>query len=245
MTVSAPASDGQTDSTDRPPSALVAFPAAGGGVWMFAGLRQQLSEDVELIVPDLPGRGRRARAEVSDIDQLAEQLSAELVDRIGERPYIIFGSCFGSLVSYRLIHELIRQGNRLPELFMVSARQPPDAAPGYEMYSDWSDGQFHDYLQSVWDVDPERNAAAMRLLVRQMKTDAAIGATYRHVDPEPMPVPIIAYHGVDYQWVTPAELEQWRLCTTGSFRLSLVPGGRDFYVNDASQLIADLESVLA
>ncbi|WP_182875697.1 thioesterase II family protein [Microbispora sp. H10670] len=235
-------SEGQTTAT------LIAFPAAGGGAWMFARLRRALPSHVELVVPDLPGRGRRAGpGQAESFAELVGQLCDELGERVVRHPYVVFGSCFGSLLSFELLREIRRRRLPLPRAFMVSAREPPDTAPSYSRYLSREDGELRDYLQRNHPVDRSDKPAAQLqdLLIGYLRRDVAIAAPYQYTAEEPLPVPIFAYHGTDDPEVPPDGLEEWRTHTTQEFTLRLVPGERDFYLSDTRQLLADLTEVLS
>lgn len=233
---------------------LVAFPAAGGGVWMFAALRRQIPAGLKLVVPDLPGRGKRARCGlVLDIFQLVAELCDEVTEQVSGRPYAVFGSCFGSLIGFELVREIRRRNLRLPQAFLVSARQPPDTAPSYAHLLGRTDEQLRAYLQRNRPIDRSNRGAVQLqdLLLKQLRTDIRIGASHNYAAEAPLSMPIYAYHGASgidekaEDLATSAEgLDHWRAHTTGSFRLDVVPGGRDFYMTDPSRLVADLVAVL-
>jgi surfactin synthase thioesterase subunit len=227
--------------------AIIAFPAAGGGKWLFTGLRQALPPGVRLITPELPGRGRRASGcSVRTMPDLVELLCGDLQALVGDRRYVIFGSCFGSLVSFELLRGLRRRRLPLPDAFLVSARMPPDLAPGYQQYADWQDEQLREYLDLVWpEQNPSKAVSDLRaVILGYLKRDIEIGASHEFRHEDPFELPIYAYRG-DADWsVSPEELKTWEAHTSGPFIFRAVRGSRDFYLEDHGQLIADVTELL-
>ncbi|MFD0883310.1 thioesterase II family protein [Streptosporangium algeriense] len=229
---------------------LIAFPAAGGGKWMFTGLRRALPPGLKLVVPDLPGRGKRTRdTSVGSVAELVTELCDELEPEFHHGRYVLFGSCFGSLVAFELLREIRRRGHPMAEAFVVSARKPPDIAESYRAYAGWTDEQLGGYLDYIWPaerVNGENGAlGALRgLVIRQLRRDVQIAANYDFEPERVFDLPIYAYRGADDQSITAEELKTWRSHTSGPFTFRAVTGGRDFYADDCDRLVADLEQVL-
>jgi len=219
------------------PTALVVFPGAGGGAGMFAAVRRELSPGDELIVPDLPGRGRRAGfPPEAGVDKLVHDLADEVTARVAERPWALFGTSFGTLLAVEYLREVYRRAAPAPAVLVVSGRRPPDRAGGYGQYLGWCDDRLWAHLGGP---DPADLPAELRVLVlERLRADIRLGAGYRYRPGKPFAAPIVACHGTAETGVSTVDLIAWRNHTTGGFRLVEVSGDHYFYRSRPRDLLA-------
>jgi medium-chain acyl-[acyl-carrier-protein] hydrolase len=222
---------------------VVAFPGGGGSSGMFDQLRKRLSGTADVIVPDTPGRGRRTRSRLTDVRAVAAELRPELRERIGDRPYVVFAACLGTLVGYELLRELSHARERMPVRFVVCGRPAPDLPAELERYVDWPDRRLDAFLRDTLpsDYDWDRIPVELRDIIRnRLKKDIELGAAYRHHAEERLQVPIHAYGGRSDTHITRDDLDTWRTHTAVEFGLHLVPGGAYFYLEDPDTIIPAL-----
>ncbi|MFB8035330.1 thioesterase II family protein [Streptomyces sp. NPDC056004] len=238
-----------TSDAPEETSLVVALPAGGGGAGMFAQLRKALPAGTGLVVPDLPGRGRRTRAPRElTVPGLAAELAAELEPRIAGRPYAVFATCFSTIVGLELVWQLLERGIPPTRALLVSGRQPPDVAPPFEALDKLSDEEVLDGMRRFWpsELDWESMPKALHdILLRQTRRDNELGLGYVYEPRGPLPVPVIAYQGMDDPGVTVPELSDWGAHTSVSFTLRVVPGGHYFYMTHTDRLAGELGALLA
>ena len=218
---------------------LVAFPPAGASQGIFSGLRRALGRSTQVIAPDIVGRGNHAGGD-STLTALAAKLAGELPGRIAERRYAVFGTSFGSIVAFEFVREIQARRLHLPELLIVSGRQPPEDTDGFAECASWTDDEVWKHLlESQPDGTDLRTAPAelQELAIEWFKRDMRLGAGYRYVPSEPLNVPIVVCHGTHDHGVRKTELRGWERHTSKSFTVRLVTGGHFFYVSRPDALI--------
>ncbi|MEU7935524.1 thioesterase II family protein [Micromonospora echinofusca] len=228
---------------------VVALPPAGGGTGMFAPLRKALPDGVTVVVPDLPGRGRRMRQPPGQtVDRLVAELAAELAPRLARQPYVVFAACFGTVIALELVWHIIDRELPRPRALLVSGRHPPQTAPAFEPLAEHSDEEILDRLGqswpsgSAWHQLPETFRA---LMVRQVRMDNDLGLGHRHVPRGPLPIPVRVYHGIDDPELTVEDLAGWSAHTAEPLPVRLVPGGHYFFMHHVDELAEGLTAALA
>ncbi|MEV2278202.1 alpha/beta fold hydrolase [Nocardiopsis sp. NPDC049922] len=227
---------------------VVAFPAGGGGAGVFAALRKAIPAGIGLAVPDLPGRGRRTRAPAGlTVADLAAEITAELEPRIASRPYVVFATCFGTIIGLELVWQILERGLPGPRALVVSGRRPPDTAPSFEPLGTRTDEEILDRLGASWPpgTDVRELPTPIRtLMIRQIRRDNELGLGYVHSPRGPLPLPISALHGIEDPELDVEDMEYWRSHTKSSFRVGLVPGGHYFYLTNPDELAEELTGFL-
>jgi surfactin synthase thioesterase subunit len=218
---------------------LVAFPPAGTSQGIFSGLRRALGKPTQVIAPDLPGRGGRAGRDLT-LTALAAELAGELAGRIADSRYAVFGTSFGSIVAFEYVREIQARHLRLPELLIVSGRQPPEDTDDFAERAAWTDDEVWKHLlKSQPDGTDLRTAPAelRELAIEWFKTDIRLGAGYRYAPTGPLNVPIVVCRGTRDHGVRKKELRAWKRHTSKSFTIHPVTGGHYFYVSRPDALI--------
>lgn len=112
-----------------PLARLVIFHHAGGSGAAFARLARELPDEIQIVLHDLPGRGRRhAESPGVDMRALVTQ-AADAVDTLGAAvPVGLFGHSMGAILASEVSSELHRRG-RPPAWLGLSGRVPPRHLP--------------------------------------------------------------------------------------------------------------------
>ncbi len=210
---------------------VICFPHAGGWPSAFHPWVDLLPTGVDLLVGQLPGRGARLYEEPA---RSVEVIADALVDQIAplnDRPYVLIGHSFGSVIAFELTRHLERWGYALPELVLVSACQAPHVRREPPFVHHLDDAQLLRYLERIGGI-PElllERSEMLQAVLRTVRTDFEALETYRCAPQAPLPVPLIACGAVDDPLVSPTSLRTWHSHTSGSFERHLLRGGH-FYL---------------
>lgn len=218
---------------------LVAFPPAGATQGIFSRLRRALGKPTQVIAPDIRCRGSRAGEDLT-LTALAAKLADELPHRIADRRYAVFGTSLGSIFAFEYVREIQARHLHLPELLVVSGRQPPEETDDFAECASWKDDEVWKHLlKSQPDGTDLRTAPAelQELAIEWFKRDIRLGAKYRYVPSEPLNVPIVVCHGTRDHGVRKKELRAWKRHTSKSFTIHSVTGDHFFYVSKPDALI--------
>jgi surfactin synthase thioesterase subunit len=79
---------------------------------------------IQVCPVEIPGRGRRAgEPAIEDLRNLASLLAESLPLR--DRPYALFGTCLGAILSYEVAQEVVRTRAAPPPLVLFAAAAAP------------------------------------------------------------------------------------------------------------------------
>ncbi|MFG1954561.1 thioesterase II family protein [Micromonospora sp. NPDC048830] len=211
-------------------SQLVCFPHAGGSASFFLPMSRALSDDVQVLAVQYPGRGdRRSEPCVHTIEALADAVADELARRL-DRPIALFGHSMGGLVAFEVARRLEVRGRTPLALFVSGCRAPSRRRGQVVRLRDGEDVRAE--LERLGGTDPRLldNRQALRAALPAMRNDyEAIDAYRLSSYAAPLSIPIHAYIGDSDPEVLPDEAVAWRRHTTGSFDLRTYPGGH-FYL---------------
>ncbi|HEY0636833.1 MAG TPA: thioesterase domain-containing protein [Pseudonocardiaceae bacterium] len=208
---------------------LVALPHAGGWPSAFRLWPHVLPDDAELLVAQLPGRGRRtAETPARRVRPLVDGLGHALAE-LPPLPTVVLGHSFGSVLGYELTKALERNGMP-PALLVVSARQPPCFPSEPPFAHRRTDEELLEHLVDIGGLS-EKLLARPEVVGPAL---AAIRADLEAMETYPRPpsgtaVPILALGATDDPVVVAERLHLWSLETTGPFHRLMFTGGH-FYV---------------
>lgn len=212
---------------------LLVFHHAGGSGAGYYPLSRALPRGWDLLLVDLPGRGRRhAEPPLSELHAIVDDLVAALTPW-ADAPLALFGHSLGAVVATEVARGLTRDGLS-PTWLGVSGRVPP-ALQAYSRrrLAELPDEQLVPELTAMGGL-PERvlDLAEFReRFLPVVRSDLRAVDSYR---PDPgraaLTCPITAFGGESDQWAPPHALQQWRRETTGGFDLRLFPGGHFYFL---------------
>jgi medium-chain acyl-[acyl-carrier-protein] hydrolase len=219
----------------HPSLRLIVFHHAGGSAAMYHPISAQLPQDWELLILDLPGRGKRyAEAPISD--------AAELVDRVVDdvRPWLdvpvaLFGHSLGAILAAEVGRACERLG--APPVWVgVSGRVAPTLQAQTRRLSTLDEASL---LSEVFALGgtPERVADIPELrdhFLRVVRADIAVLESYRPApDRAALGVPLTAFAGTSDIWAPPTTMRPWARETRSDFRLREFAGGHFFFLGAA------------
>jgi surfactin synthase thioesterase subunit len=203
---------------------------AGGDTSLFEGWELLLGANVELVLVELPGRGRRLEeAAYESADALVRDLVPALLPRL-DRPFLILGHSLGGLLALELVRALRRGRHPLPQKLFVSS------TPALTLYTP------HEYDPAMPDA---RLTASFPHLAtgggdsgwqlytrRLLRQDLQLVYRYRYLREAPLEIPITVLYGEEDPHVTAAQAAAWQGETTSSVSVLPRPGNHGFIRHD-------------
>lgn len=216
---------------------LFCFSYAGGGASAFRGWPAALSAAVEVWSVQLPGR--ESRIGEPPYRRIAPLIGA-LKDAIGphlDEPFVFFGHSMGALVAFELARELRRSSIPGPaRLFLGAFRAPHLPSPHVKIYH-WPDEVLKVVLRA--DGTPARvlqDDELMRAMLPTLRADLEVCDTYEYVPEAPLDCPFSVFGGGDDRRVPATDLERWRIHTTSTCSVTILPGSH-LFLQSAQQLL--------
>jgi medium-chain acyl-[acyl-carrier-protein] hydrolase len=171
---------------------------------------------------------------------LIEALAAEL-EACDERPYALYGHSLGGIIAFELARAMRARGGRQPLHLFASASRAPHLPCQRPAIRDLSDiellEEVHHRYESVplqLMTDPELR----ELLLPCLRADLALLETYQYVEAEPLACGITCFGAIRDRMVSSDAIEQWRMHTSGKFRMQLLEGSHLFLQSARGILLA-------
>jgi medium-chain acyl-[acyl-carrier-protein] hydrolase len=222
---------------------LFCFPYAGGWSLSFRTWPDNLPTTVEVCPIELPGRGTRlSEAPLTRLEPLIEKLTQALLPYL-DRPFAFFGHSMGGLVCFQLARFLRQNYGLIPSHLFVSGRGAPHFPRQEPPIHGLPEPDFLEELRRL-NGTPEAVLAHLELrslLLPALRADFAILETYVYTPAPPLDCPITAFGGLQDLEVTCEKLEAWRVQTSASFSLQMIPGDH-FFLHSAETFLCQLLS---
>ncbi|WIN00595.1 alpha/beta fold hydrolase [Actinoplanes oblitus] len=212
-----------------PELTLVVFHHAGGSAAGYHPLTRWLPERWDLLILDMPGRGKRVGERLPDTPAgFYAGLRRDILGLSGTGPYALFGHSLGAVVAVEAAYALRERGTP-PVWVGVSGRLPPGrslAAPG--LAADMPDDRLLRALHALGGL-PDGLAAApafQQRFLELLRHDLRVLAGHRP-DPArgPLPVPLTVFGSTEDPLTPVPELAGWAAMTTAPVRQRIFQGG--------------------
>lgn len=215
---------------------LICVPYAGGSASIYFKWKNLLQRSgIELVAPELAGRGRRLHeAFYSSIKDAAGDLYFQLLPALAKGNYSIFGHSMGSLIAFELLNKIRESKLPMPQHIFFSGRIAPHMTdPGRLVYHKLEDADFIREIvrlggtsSQVFD-DPDLKA----LFIPILRNDLRITETYLHENRyDPFPVNISVFIGKTEE-ATGEQITGWKEYAGKNFDIHYFNGGH-FFLND-------------
>ncbi len=222
-----------------------ALPYAGGDKHAFIKFKEYLPTEIELITPELPGRGGRFQEELLiEMDAVVEEIWRQKPDFEGD--FLIYGHSMGALAGYLLVKKMIEEGHQLPVHLVASGRVPPQLSdPGDKHYS----LETKPFWKAIQDFGgcPEsllQYPELMDLFEPVIKADLKAIDSLPKVPPTALPVPITMMHG-NREFTTVELANQWAPCTSKAFQVNTFDGNHFFILEHGKEICRILVDLFA
>ncbi|MGH9237572.1 MAG: thioesterase II family protein [Vicinamibacterales bacterium] len=217
---------------------LFCFPYAGGGAGVFSGWSKRLPRRVEVCAIELPGRSTRlSEPPWRRLPELADAIAAVLRGSL-DLPYAIFGHSLGGVLGFEVTRRLTALAAPPPIHLFVSGCRGPQAMDRETTKFDLPADEFLAELRRLDGTPAEAlsNAELMRTMVPILRADFEMLDTYVYERMAPLRLPLTVFGGLDDPEVSAAQLDAWRLETTGRIDVRMLPGGH-LFINSATDLL--------
>lgn len=217
---------------------LFCLPYAGGWSQIYRPWIDFLSDDIDLCLLELPGRGPRLNeAPITNLSLLVREI-AENIQPYLDRPFAFFGHSMGALLCFELTRLLCRQGYDEPDHLFLSGYRAPHLKLERTPIHNLPEPAFIEEVRRM-EGTPESvlaNAELRELVFPALRADFQSIETYSYQSSSPLNCPITVFGGLQDKGVDIAALEGWRQYTTHKFRLQLFSGNH-FFLHEAQPLI--------
>jgi medium-chain acyl-[acyl-carrier-protein] hydrolase len=217
---------------------LFVLPPAGGGSFIYHGWDEATPANVKVCPVHLPGRGGRLHEPAfTRLAPLVRSLGQAMSPYFNKR-FALFGHSMGALVIFELSRYLRNEYGVEPQALFVSGGRAPDVPEGRKDYL-LPDGEFVEMLRELNGTPAEilDNQEALQLLLPVIRADFEVIQTYEYSEGRPLSSPIVAFGGTSDAGTPQEVIRPWSRHTTGSFSLTMLPGGHFFIDESRSELL--------
>ena len=215
--------------TDGADLRLLVFHHAGGSAAAYHKWHKHVPDWVDLVLVELPGRGRRFQEEaITDFDALIPKLAGQIGLEIAP-PFAFFGHSLGALISFELAHQtrgLVALG--------ISSFLPPiqENAAQRAVLSGLKDEDLIARVAKFAPLPPEliRETEFLKIYLDVIRSDLKLIESYRLKSRPPLATPSMVFGGRNDAAVGPEKLDGWKTLTRVEGPAKIFDGDH-FYIN--------------
>jgi medium-chain acyl-[acyl-carrier-protein] hydrolase len=219
----------------NPSLRLIVFHHAGGSAAMYYPMSAELPADWELLILDLPGRGKRYTAEPL---RTAPELVACALEDVRpwlDVPVALFGHSLGAILAAELGRECMQLG-ATPVWVGVSGRVAPTLQAQTRRLNELDDESLLAEIMALGGT-PGRLHEVPELrehFLRVVRADIAVLESYQPApDRAALGCPVSAFAGASDMWAPPATMRPWARETSGDFQLRVFEGDHFYFLGPA------------
>ncbi|MBI5302094.1 MAG: thioesterase [Chloroflexi bacterium] len=213
---------------------LFCFPYSGSNAALFHAWQDDLPLDIEVCPVQLPGRGTRiGEPPFTRLASLVHATANALLPHL-DKPFALFGHSLGALLSFELARYLRRYHHVSPVHLIVSGHGAPHIPDRNPPIHKLPDAEFIAQLREFKGTPAEvlENAELLQIVLPVLRADFEACETYTYSPDARLDCSISAFGGLDDEYVSRKEIEEWRAQTTAVFLVRMFPGDH-FFINTA------------
>jgi surfactin synthase thioesterase subunit len=237
---------------ENPALRLVTFHHAGGSAALYHPLIRKLPARWDLLILDLPGRGKRhAEAPLCSMAEVVQRAVLDL-DPWLDAPLALLGHSFGAMVAVETARALESLGVA-PVWVGASGRIAPSFQPAPRRLHQLADEVLIGELLALGGT-PDRIHEFpdfRRRFLELARADLAAVESYAPAPARlPLACPLTAFSGSRDPWAPPSSMLGWGQETQAGFAQRIFPGGHFYFLGSAfdgwtQQVVAEIERCCA
>lgn len=224
---------------------IICLPYAGGSASVFLKWNRYISPDIEIIAPELAGRGKRCRENFySSIQSAAEDIYSVISEKCSDSKFAIFGHSMGCFIAYELYRKICsepRLKKNLVHIFMSGNYAPHlnnDAEHKTEYYKLEADGLKKEVMRlGGTTAEIFENPLLLNYFFPIIRSDYYITETYKMNEFIPFCCECTVLNGIDDE-LSSSDLESWKRYSPCGFSIRNFSGNH-FFINDNCRMVTD------
>lgn len=225
------------NASDKP--LIIMFPFAGGNMYSFRNMWEDLSIMFDILCPELPGRGDLIElSPISDINLLIDYIFTNYIQPLRlEKPYILYGHSMGALLSYLVAIELVKKKYNLPIYLFVSGREGPSSKKK-EILHNLPFKSFFIRLQELGGIPFElyENIDFLNYIEPIIRADFKAVENYNYEVSSKLNIPILVFYG-SKEDILYENLLLWEVVTNKKVKYIQMEGGHFFIYDHAKSIV--------
>lgn len=228
----------------KPKVQLICFPYAGSGASLFYPWLNFLSNDFEVWAFQAPGHEELMdQALISDLEEMKRYILHKIIPII-RPPFILFGHSLGAVLAYEVAKEL-QYRNLIPELLVVSGRQPPHLKSKMHLISHLNN---EDFIKEVFGLNgtPSELMTSkdfLEMATPILRADFKLAENYQIEITEKIKCPVRVLGSTMDKWIDTQEIDEWSKTTEKSCETYIFEGDH-FHLKQNSKLVTDYLNAL-
>lgn len=209
---------------------LFCFPYAGGQAAIYFPLARLLSEHIELVAVQLPGRGNRMfESALTSAQEIANQVVPQIL-AYSDKPIALLGYSNGCLQALEVAHRLQHLAD-IKHVFMA-ARSAPQLGIQREPIHLLTDQQFRQELALLGGTPQELLVydELMELMLPTLRADFKLGYDYQCPAVHPLTLALTSLAGRFDKDVPVENVLAWQQLFAGSCKHHIIDGDH-FFIN--------------
>lgn len=195
---------------------------------------------LQVIPLEYPGRGARIKEGFAgDMDVLVDRVYEDMVGRIGDEDYALYGHSMGGIVAFFLAKKLIANNYRPPlHLFITGTTGPASKAIISKKRHLMSKVDFIEEIRML-DGCPEeilQNDDLLDFFEPILRADFQVSETYSYTHDAPMDLPLTVITGTEED-MKQEDIQMWQKETTHSVDFRKLTGKHFFILKHPRQII--------
>lgn len=232
-------------NTQNKEIALICIPYAGGTKYSYNGFKPYLSEKIELITLELPGRGQKMMDPLlGNIEEMADELYRQISPHLGQN-YILFGHSMGGTLGNHLLHKIQAVGGKMPLSFIITGCAAPSFKKKDKLLHIMDDEAFIQELSALGGFPEDILASEdlMEIFLPILRADITALETYKYQDLGRYNVALDVIAGTE-EGIDKNQLDAWEKETTKALTIKRVKGNHFFILDYFSELAKLIHSKL-
>lgn len=162
---------------------------AGASAYVFNDLKHKLTNGIEVVLVDLPGKGKRVDEPFCKTMGEAVKAVAACMNTDDDMEYAVLGYSMGGLLAYEVLHELHAEGKKMPKVVFVAAAAPPEKMSDMGQIYNLSDCALIEEIVHMGGVDRKafENKEYREFCMPILRADFKILGEYEYLEREYKP----------------------------------------------------------